>query len=961
VTGFLQKNLGRLVVLGLACGLTTALPAWAQRPYIGFAYPAGGQQGATVQVQLGGQGLDNVDTAWISGSGVTISAPEYVRQLNNREMSLLKEQLQELKGGTNSALDMMEVMTNATMMIEAAEINSPVHRLMGRIERRMASTSKINQPASMAIASVSSLEITIAPDAPCGEREIRLVTPKGISNPLTFMVGQLPEVSRKPMMTSQLSILGKEEESLRKRPASEVEDRITLPCTANGQIASGEINRYRFEARKGQRLVMAAEARQLIPYIADAVPGWVQPVLELYDANGKELAYDDDYRFKPDPVIFYEVPKDGEYVIAIRDSIYRGREDFVYRVSAGELPFVTSIFPLGGRAGEVMPKIQVAGWNLEGAEIEPLPTNTPPGISRVTARCGACRSNLVPFALDTLPECFEKELNNTPARAQKVELPVIINGRVDPRGDLDVFQFKGKAGDSVVAEVQARRLDSTLDSVLKLTDEAGAIVAFNDDREDPGSGLNTHHADSYILAKLPADGSYFIELRDTAGKGGEDYGYRLRISAPQPDFALRAVPSGIMIPSRSLTTNETSKAVSTGAVTYTAQAINVIRKDDFAGPIKLGLREPPAGISAAPVVVAETQTVGKISIKCALVATQGLVNLVLEGRAMVDGVEVVHEAVPAEDRMQAFLWRHLVPAQEFRALVAAPPPPNRQDKGSLSNFCSAASLPTGLVLYCNFDQAPGGNGRITDKSGLNHGGRVTGARWTAYSKQGGAMTFGVSNDCITVTNNGDLNLKTMTISAWFKTARSEMEPRGIIDQRGGYALGIAGGSTNTPTRDRLVFAINRGHRCYSDKAITDGSWHHVAATFDGSVMTLVVDGVAQTSGVPCEEAVAENPGDLFIGLDTVTSDGEGRFKSFNGMIGDVMLFSRALSFEEIQGVLRGSVPCKFTRQEVSGQLDQLKRFYSEGLLSEKFYNRKVAECEIAVDVTATRTNAPTVP
>jgi hypothetical protein len=68
-----------------------------------------------------------------------------------------------------------------------------------------------------------------------------------------------------------------------------------------------------------------------------------------------------------------------------------------------------------------------------------------------------------------------------------------------------------------------------------------------------------------------------------------------------------------------------------------------------------------------------------------------------------------------------------------------------------------------------------------------------------------------------------------------------------------------------------------------------------------------------------------------------------------------------LSFEEIQGVLRGSVPCKFTRQEVSGQLDQLKRFYSEGLLSEKFYNRKVAECEIAVDVTATRTNAPTVP
>ena len=33
-------------------------------------------------------------------------------------------------------------------------------------------------------------------------------------------------------------------------------------------------------------------------------------------------------------------------------AIYRGREDFVYRITIGELPFVTSIFPLGGRAGE---------------------------------------------------------------------------------------------------------------------------------------------------------------------------------------------------------------------------------------------------------------------------------------------------------------------------------------------------------------------------------------------------------------------------------------------------------------------------------------------------------------------------------------------------------------------------------------------------------------------------------
>ena len=46
------------------------------------------------------------------------------------------------------------------------------------------------------------------------------------------------------------------------------------------------------------------------------------------------------------------MPADGEYIVEIKDAIYRGREDFVYRVAIGEFPFVTGVFPLGGPAGE---------------------------------------------------------------------------------------------------------------------------------------------------------------------------------------------------------------------------------------------------------------------------------------------------------------------------------------------------------------------------------------------------------------------------------------------------------------------------------------------------------------------------------------------------------------------------------------------------------------------------------
>jgi hypothetical protein len=431
----------------------------------------------------------------------------------------------------------------------------------------------------------------------------------------------------------------------------------------NGQIASGEVNRYRFEARKGQRLVINTMGRQLIPYIADAVPGWFQPVLVLYDAAGKEVAYDDDYRFKPDPTILYEVPKDGEYVFEIRDSIFRGREDFVYRITAGELPFITSLFPLGGRVGAPA-TIKMRGWNLHDAELKQPAQQAGAGTQWLAANRKGFVSNRAPFALDTLPEGLEKEANNDVAHAQKVKLPIIINGHVDKADDWDVFQFAGKSNDTVVAEVQARRLDSPLDSVIKLTDAKGALVAFNDDFEDLCAGVSTHQADSYFTARLPADGAYYVHLGDTARKGGEDYGYRLRISAPQPDFELRVVPSSISFRGKSSATLN----------------IYAKRKDGFTGPIKLALKNPPAGFSASPFTLTGTQTVGRVTIKCDLVATKEPVNLSVIGSAKIAADEIVREAVPAEDRMQAFLWRQLVPASELKVLAFDPsytPPPRR--------------------------------------------------------------------------------------------------------------------------------------------------------------------------------------------------------------------------------------------------------------------------------------------
>lgn len=652
----------RQFILGLCACLATITGGHAQ--YVGFVYPAGGQQGTTCRVTLGGQKLEGVNSAFVSGTGVKARVVEYNKKMNNQEVQVLNEQLKELKAFPPGKKD------------------STVSNLMARIEKLVRENS--DKPACASIANLVIVEVTIASDAKPGVREIRVGTPLGLSNPLVFNVGQVPEISEPPMATCELVTLGKEEQSVRRRkpeaakPAdaqmmmapgmmmggaatqidSGGEVLVVPPCTVNGQIGQGSVDSYRVEARKGQRLVIRVQARELIPFVADAVPGWFQPVITLSDALGRELAYEDDYRFKPDPVMLYEVPADGEYKLAIYDAIYRGREDFVYRITIGEMPFVTRFFPLGARVGSDT-RIELQGWNLAETIMTPDLEGLGPGLYPLTTQGkNGFTSNPLPFALTDFPECLEHEPNSMTKTAQKVTLPIIVNGHVAEPGKKDMFRFEGRAGEAVVAEVFARRLDSPLDSVLKLTDAAGKTLAVNDDNENAASGVNTHYADSYLSMTLPSNGIYYISLNDAQHRAGKEYGYRLRISAPQPDYALRVTPSCVNIRSNS-----------------SAQLnVYVVRQEGFTNTVKLAVKGAATNFSGIA-TLSGTQTMVRLSVKTTLGETHEPVNLFIEGTAMIGTQKLVRVAEPAEDRMQAFLWRHLVPAQELKAFVFNPPKP----------------------------------------------------------------------------------------------------------------------------------------------------------------------------------------------------------------------------------------------------------------------------------------------
>ena len=538
--------------------------------------------------------------------------------------------------------------------------------MLAQIRKRLA-TFSIRRSSVPALVETVTLKVTVAADAKPGKRELRLQTEQGISNPLAFIVGQLPEIteeSARSMAVAESQKRGgrgrRRQQTSRPDPGSsptssepEYETEINLPATVNGQILPGDVDRYRFRRRKGQQLVVNVSARCLIPYLSDAVPGWFQAVVSLLDADGNEITYEDDFHFHPDPVLYCKIPADGKYVVEIRDALYRGREDFVYRVALGELPFVTSVFPLGGQSGTET-DVELSGWNL-GERTLTVPSQEA-GVRMISVRNGKLFSNHVPFAVDTLPEFPEEESNDDAATAQRVTFPAIINGRIDHSDDVDVFCFERRAGAWIVAEVLARRLNSPLDSVIKLTNEAGEQLSLSDDYEDKASGLTTHHADSQISARISNPGLYYIHLGDAQQQGGDAYSYRLRIAPRRPDFRLHVVPS-----------NVNARAGTTVPIT-----VHAMRKDGFDGDIMLALKDAPTGFTLAGGRI----PAGQDAIRATLTVPPEAMNpvpLSLAGQAVIQRRTVTRLAVPADDMMQAFIYRHLVPAEDLQVAVTGTP------------------------------------------------------------------------------------------------------------------------------------------------------------------------------------------------------------------------------------------------------------------------------------------------
>lgn len=624
---------------------STGAPAWAQRgpqdPHLAYAFPAGCQQGQTCEIVLGGQHLREASSAHISGEGVTVEVVRWYRPMTRGEFNDLRMALEDAR---TQLLEARRAQGRrgpppADEVAREAGITEDQQREMEVFLQRERDPKR--QPNEQLSEEVT-LRFSVARSAAPGRRELRLLTETSMSNPVWVQIGRWPEV--------------RETEPNDITPDTAID---LLPVVVNGQVSPGDTDTFTFFAPQGTRLVIQAAAREVIPYLADAVPGWFQAVLSLSDSSGRELVYADSFHFRQDPLIYFEVPRDDHYTVSIHDSLYRGREDFVYRITLGELPFVTSIFPLGARTDTDV-TVELEGWNLtqERLTVHTLSRRSyrPVRWYEIPQEDGS--SVRFPLQIDHLPEVFDAEPNDRPEDSQSVSPRMIINGRIDHPGDQDLYRIEGHG--RLVAEVQARRHGSPLDSVLTLTDADGRELAFNDDHEDRSQALLTHHADSQLHAVLPGSGTCYLRLSDAQQNGGKAFVYRLYLRAPEPDYELRVTPSSIV--------------ARPGAVV--PLSVVALRKDGFAEDIELSLVEPPPGFQLSGGLLPGQSDHVRMTLTVPREPLEGPVVLEMEGHVRGRSSSrrlLSRPAVPAENIMQAFIWYHLVPVEDWNAIVSGRP------------------------------------------------------------------------------------------------------------------------------------------------------------------------------------------------------------------------------------------------------------------------------------------------
>ena len=498
--------------------------------------------------------------------------------------------------------------------------------------------------------------VTITTNVAPGVYEARVVGRFGISNPRAFVVSDLPEAVAPTTNNSSASAAA-----------------ISLPTIINGHAAENSAGFYKFTARKGQRILIECQARE--------IDSRMDAALILYDAAGRELQ-----RNRSGGLLDFAPPLDGEYHLKVYDFLFRGGGEYFYRLAVSTGPHIDFIFPPSGLAGTKgkyllygrnLPggtpakDLAVAGKPLEQLEVEielpreptaPKQFSSPQQLADATLDAFEYRlstphgvSNPVLLSFATGPVVPEREPNDQPAQAQSISPPCEFVGQFHPAGDRDWVTFEAKKGEVFWVEVFSQRLGLPTDPFALIqrvskNDKGEEKVSdvkelYDADSNLGGAEYKTATRDPSGRFEVEENGTYRIQVRDLFNTSQADprLVYRLSIRKEAPDFRLVAVaqppPSSNKDAKEALLWTPLLRRGETMPLKVMA-----FRRDNFNGDIELKVDNLPAGVTCHEAKIERDKSSSMLMLTAAENAAAWVGPVKIIGKAKTGEAEVTREA-----------------------------------------------------------------------------------------------------------------------------------------------------------------------------------------------------------------------------------------------------------------------------------------------------------------------------
>tara|TARA_R110002095_G_scaffold52007_2_gene45417 strand:- start:1635 stop:3818 length:2184 start_codon:yes stop_codon:yes gene_type:complete len=367
---------------------------------------------------------------------------------------------------------------------------------------------------------------------------------------------------------------------------------VTLPSTVCGICEKAEdVDCFKFTGKKGQEITLQVYAQRVTEAIHTMQTSSVylmDSILTLYGPQKQIVAQNDNF-IKSDSLITYKLPADGEYVFEIRDARYVGSGKYVYCIEVSDTPFVYHTFPFAVQKGKTA-DVELRGFALKDQQKASLSAvdAKETGWAQRTLKTPAGQTNAVWTLVSDDPQVTAPGTNISAKTAFPLTIPVGVSARLNEAEQTHYYSFKTKKDQYYYFQLMSNRIDLPLDCVMEVQDDKGKaqrIYVNGGANSEADDGLQTK--DSQFYFKAPAEGEYFVTVRDLHDRGGERFAYHLSAELSGPDFEVHGEYYYAQI------------APGTNMLWFA----KVKRLNEFNGPIEMNIEGLPKGVTFEPVTL----------------------------------------------------------------------------------------------------------------------------------------------------------------------------------------------------------------------------------------------------------------------------------------------------------------------------------------------------------------------